>query len=54
MNPEQMGTSAGPSDQGQGTVNQGQVSDPRPVQTPQPVPADWQQSFSELLAVVQK
>ena len=54
MNPEQTSTSAGPSDQGQDIVNQGQVSDPRPVQTPQPVPADWQQSFAELLAVVQK
>ena len=42
MNPEQIGTSAGPSDQGQDNVNQGQVSDPRPVQIPQPVPADWQ------------
>lgn len=51
MNTEQS-TSAGPSDQGQSNENQGHVSDPRKVQTRQPIPTNWQQSYYDLLALV--
>ena len=53
MNPEQTDTTAGQSGQGQNNDNsQGQENDQS--QIPQPTPANWQQFFNDLQAIVLK
>ena len=52
MNPEQTDMSAGQSDPGQNNNSQGQENDQS--QVPQPAPANWQQLFNDLQAIVLK